>query len=80
VTRGDVAAELVRGARLTLADAFNLGRVQGIDLRPAPARLLMTHPQREREQGREVFFQRAVAADLVAAVADEANRAGCART
>jgi hypothetical protein len=22
----------------------------------------MTHPQREREQGREVFFQRAVAA------------------
>jgi hypothetical protein len=44
----DLAAELIGFAGLTLADAFDLGRVQRIDLRPALALLLMADTQREQ--------------------------------
>src|SRR5262249_59835173 len=36
-------AELVRLARLTFADAFDLGGVQAVNLRAALAALLLTH-------------------------------------
>lgn len=64
---GDLAA---------LADALHFGRVQRIDLRPALARLLDPHPQRERQQRREAFLQSGVALGLAADVTDQAAEPG----
>ena len=41
---GDLAAELVRLVRLPFADAFDLGRVERIDLGQGVAPLLGRHP------------------------------------
>ena len=40
----DLAAELIGRPRLALADAFDLGRVQGVDLRPSLALVLEADP------------------------------------
>lgn len=66
----DLAAELIGRARLALADAFNLGGMQGIDLVAALAVVLETHAMRHRERLGEALPQRLVAGDLAADVAD----------
>src|SRR5258705_5139658 len=73
---GVVAAELVGGTGLSFADALHLGRVQRVDLRPALTLLLMAHTQRQIEQRAEAVFERCVALDLAADVADDAAEPG----
>jgi hypothetical protein len=68
----DLAAELVGYAGLAFADAFNLGRVQAIDLVAALAGILVSHAQREIEQRAEARRERVIAGDLAAEVADDA--------
>src|SRR5262249_42513841 len=69
-----LAAELVGFASLTFANAFDLGRVQRIDLRPALTLLLMADTQREVEQRAKAVFQRCVARDLAADVTNDAAK------
>src|SRR5215470_9155866 len=71
----DLAAELVGGPRLATTDAFDLGCVQRIDLRPALALLLMAHTQRKIEQRAKAIFERCIAGDLAADVTDDAAKA-----
>lgn len=68
----DLAAELVGHARFALADAFDLGRVQGIDLGSAPAVILVANLDGEIEQRREAGLQRLIALDPPADVANDA--------
>src|SRR5262245_55469809 len=70
----DFAAKLIGFAGLAFADAFDLGRVQRIDLRPALALLLMAHTQRQIEQRAKAVFERWVACDLTADVTDDAAK------
>src|SRR4029450_3828190 len=70
----DRAAELVGFAGLPFADAFDLRRVQRIDLRPALALLLMAHTQREIEQRAKAIFERCIARDLAPDVTDDAAK------
>src|SRR5713101_6109153 len=72
----DLAAELVGRAGLAFADALHLRRVQRIDLRPALTLLLMAYTRREIEQRAEAVFERCVALDLAADVADDAAEPG----
>jgi len=46
---GNLDAELVRAMRLALADAFDLGGVQRIDLRPPLVLALLAHPARQHQ-------------------------------
>ena len=50
---GDLHAELIWPVRFAFGDAFNLGRMQGIDLLAALALLLMPHRVGQRQQSRE---------------------------
>ena len=50
VAMRDLDAELVGAMRLALADAFDLGRVQRIDLRPALVLALLAHPARQHQR------------------------------
>jgi hypothetical protein len=70
----DLAAKLVSGAGLAPADALDLWRMQRIDFRPALALLLVAHPNREREEWAEAFFQCRIASDLAANIADDAAK------
>ena len=72
----DLAAELVGRAGLAFADALHLGRVQRVDLRPALTLLLMANTQRQIEQRAEAVFERCIALDLAANVADDAAEPG----
>src|SRR5471032_606862 len=44
---GNLDAELIRAMRLTFANAFDLGRMQRINLRPALVLTLLAHPPRQ---------------------------------
>ena len=46
----DLDAELIRPVRLALADAFGLGRVQGIDLPPALVLALIAYGEGQRQR------------------------------
>jgi hypothetical protein len=59
----DLDAELIRAMRLALADAFDLGRVQRIDLRPPLVLALLAHPTRQHQRQAEDLLQRRVALD-----------------
>src|SRR5262249_10580029 len=72
----DLAAELVGFAGLPFADAFDLGRVQRIDLRPALALLLMAHTQRQIEQWAKAIFECCIARNLTTDVTDDAAKPG----
>ena len=62
---------------LALADAFDLGGVQRIDLRAALTLVLLAHPVRERRAaGRSAASSRVVAVDLAADVADDPTEPG----
>ena len=61
---------------LAFADAFDLRRVQGIDLRPALTLLLLADAPRQRQQLCKCRFEPAVALDLAADVADHAAEIG----
>jgi hypothetical protein len=63
----DLAAELVRRSDLALANALELGRMQGIDLGAALPVILKTHPHRQGEQIGKAFLERLVARDLAPA-------------
>ena len=45
---GDLNAEFVRPMGLTLADAFDFRRMQGIDLQPVLTLLLLAHAARQQ--------------------------------
>src|SRR5271156_1455242 len=62
----DFHAELVGSMRLALADAFDLGRMQRIDLPPAPMLALLAHPARQHERMGEDALQVDLAPDLAA--------------
>ena len=75
--KGDLDAELVRPVRLPpLADAFDLRRVQGIDLPAALVFALLTHPVRQPELGREDALQFRLATDLARDVAQDPAEIG----
>src|SRR5450432_2725370 len=61
---GDFDAELVRPMSLALADAFDFRRVQGIDLGPALALLLLAHEPRQHQHLCKRRFEPAIALDL----------------
>ena len=65
-----LAAELVRGSGLALADALDLGRMQRIDLRATLTMILEPHPAGQGEQVGEALCERIVPGDLAADVAD----------
>ena len=65
-----LAAELVGRPGLAFADAFDLGRVQRIDLVAALAMVLKAYPVRQGKQVGEASRERRVAGDLAADVAD----------
>lgn len=69
-------AELVGRSSLALADAFDLGGVQGIDLRPTLAVILAADLAGQDEQRPEALFQGGVAVDLAVDVSDDAPEAG----
>jgi hypothetical protein len=73
---GDLAAELVGAAGLALTDAFDLGRVQRIDLGATLAVILQEHLAGEIEQRAETRLESIVAVDLAADVADDAAETG----
>src|SRR5215470_11359132 len=66
----DLAAELVRRPGLAFADAFDLGRVQRIDLMTALPVILETYPCCQREQIGKALLERLLAGDLAPDVAD----------
>ena len=67
----DLAAELVGRAGFPLADALDLRRMQRIDLGAALMLILAAHPLRQIKQRAEVSFQRRIAINLAADVADD---------
>src|SRR5450432_1743520 len=73
---GDLDAELVRSVGLPLADAFDFRRVQGIDLGPALALLLLAHAPRQHQHLCERCFVPAIALDLATDVANDAAEIG----
>ena len=72
----DLDAELVGLVRLALADAFDLGRVQAVDLGAPLAALLIAHPPRQAQQGGERGLERGLAVDLAGNVPDDAAEIG----
>ena len=67
----DLAAELVRCAGFPLADALDLWRMCRIDLGAALMLILGAHPLRQIKQRAEASFQRRIAINLAADVADD---------
>jgi hypothetical protein len=67
----ELAAELVRRAGFTLADALDLRSMKHIDLWTALMLFLGAHPQRQIEQRAEAGFQHRIAINLAADVADD---------
>ena len=76
---GGLDAELVRPVRLAFADAFDLRRVQGIDMPSAVARLLGQNTVGLVKLGGKLVLQEAVAGDLAGDVADGAAKKGSER-
>src|SRR5258707_655239 len=76
----DLASELIGSPRLARADAFDLGRVQRIDLGATLAVVLEADTQGKIEQRAAAALQLGIAVDLAADVADGAARDGCAGT
>ena len=72
----DLDAELVRPMRLALADAFDFGRVQGIDFPAALVLALLAHALSQPKIGRENALQFGLAPDLACEVADDASEMG----
>jgi hypothetical protein len=72
----DLATEFVRSAGLALADAFDLGRVQRIDLGAALVVILEADAEREIKQRAAVALQRGIAVDPAADVANDAAETG----
>jgi len=70
----DLAAELIRRPGFALADAFDLGGVQRIDLGATLPVILETHPHCQGEQVGEAFLESLVAGDLAAEVAGHAAK------
>ena len=66
------ASELVGHPRLALADAFDLGGVQRIDLGAALAVVLVAHLDGEIEEMGEAGLERGIAVDLAVDVTDDA--------
>ena len=60
----DLDAKLVGTMRLAFADAFDLGRVQRVDLPSALMLALLAHPAAEHERMGEDALQFSVAPDL----------------
>ena len=75
----DLDAELVRSMRLALADAFDLGRVQGIDFSPALMLTLLAHGKGERQGLGENRAQRIIVARLANEVAADPAKIGADR-
>ncbi len=71
-----LAAKLVGGSRLALADAFDLRRVQGIDLLAAPAMVLVADLDRQIEEWGEARREFGMALDLAMDVADHPAEPG----
>ena len=65
--------------RLALADAFDLGRVQRIDLASALMLALLAHPARQRQRMGEDALQLGLAPDLAHDVADDPAEIGADR-
>ena len=72
----DLAAELVRRPRLAFADALDLRRMQGIDLAPALAPVLVADPLGQPQQRREGPAQALVVGGLARDVADHPAEPG----
>src|SRR5882762_9396502 len=72
----DLDAELVRAVRLALADAFDLGGVQGIDLAAALVTVLFQHAAGQVERPHEDLAERVVTGSLAADVTDDAAGIG----
>jgi hypothetical protein len=72
----DLDAELVRPMRFALADAFDLGRVQRIDLLSALMLALLAHPAGEHERMGEGALQLSLALDLARDVANDPAEIG----
>ena len=72
----DLDAELVGLVWLALADAFNLGGVQAVDLGAALAAFLRQHASRQREQAGELRFEPWLVFDLADDVANDAAGIG----
>jgi hypothetical protein len=68
----DFDAELIGRAGLALADAFDLGSVEGIELPATLALLLRTDLAGAGKRPLERFLQGRLAGDLAADVADDA--------
>ncbi len=64
---------------MPFADAFDLGRVQRIDLPPALMLALLAHPARQHERMGEDALQFAFALDLAADVANDPAEIGADR-
>ena len=62
--------------RLALADAFDLRRVQGIDLAAALAALLFQHAAGQEQRSSEGLLAAVVAGDVPLDVADDAAEIG----
>ena len=71
-----LAAKFVRRPCFTLADAFDLGRVQRINLRAALTVILKPHSHRQREQVGKALGERRVASNLAANVTDRPAQSG----
>jgi hypothetical protein len=72
----DLDAELVGLVRLALADASDLGSVQGVDLGAALAAFLREHASRQGEQAGELRLEPWVVLDLADDVANDAAGIG----
>ncbi len=70
VAKETLTPEFVRLVSLTLADALDLWRVQGINLRSTLRLLLLTHVPRQHQQLCERRFEPAITLDLAADVGD----------
>jgi hypothetical protein len=72
VAKRNLDAELVGSMRLTLADAFDLGRVQGTDFASALMLALLAHGKGQRQRLGEDRVQLSVVARLANEVAADA--------
>ena len=64
-----LAAELLRRSGLAFANAFDLRRMQSIDLGTALPVILKAHPMGERQRLGKAFLERLIARDLAPDVA-----------
>src|SRR5260370_20512858 len=65
-------AELIGLVRLSLADAFDLWRMQAVDLGAALPALLFAHPAGKIERPRELGVEKIIVGDLAFDIADDA--------